>query len=282
MKSTLVFEKIAFPESLRWHDGDLWFSDVLAGVVYRADVSTGKLHAVVDVKPQASGLGWTKSGELLVVNGVKREIVRYEENQELSAYADFSDQWDFNANDMLVDLDETVWVGTYGFNPEKDTPVAAALARVTNGAVDYPVAGLVFANGIARIDAHRIVVAETFADRLSIIQTDGEPKILRQIELPKGSTPDGLVVDNQGFAWVALAYGEAILRVNLESGDIQRAIEIPGRGVYDCAFGGENLDKLYVATSDVDETHALRDLPGEIICFELSQNYPGVQGLGTK
>lgn len=282
MESTLAFEKIAFPESLRWHDGHLWFSDVLSGIVYRGEISTGRLHAVVEIKPQVSGLGWLRSGELLVVDCVKREVIFQDSNQELSRFADLSVQWQFNANDMLVDADETVWVGTYGFNPEIDTPVPATLARVINGVVDYPVAGLVFANGIARIDAHSIVVAETFADRLTIIQTDGELKILKQIQLPKSSTPDGLVVDNQGYAWVALAYSEAILRVNLETGEMVRAIEIPGKGVYDCTFGGENLDKLYVATSDVDETDVLRDLPGEILCFDLTSDYPGVQGMGNK
>lgn len=282
MKAATMFKGIAFPESLRWHAGDLWFSDVLAGVVYRGDVATGQLHTEVEIAPLVSGLGWLGTGELLVVDCAQKSVLKLDVDGHISMYSDLSSHWKFNANDMLVDSDETVWVGTYGFNPEADTPVPADLARIANGIVDYPVPGLVFANGIARIDKNRIVVAETFADRISIIQTSGEIKVLKQIQLPSNATPDGLVVDNQGFAWVASAYGHAILRVNLESDEVVRAIEIPDRGVYDCTFGGENLDKFYVATSDTDETHILRDLPGEILCFDLTLDYPGVQGMGNK
>jgi hypothetical protein len=39
---------------------------------------------------------------------------------------------------------------------------------------------------------------------------------------------------------------------------------------------------LYVATSDTDETHILRDLPGEILSFDLTLTHPGVHGLGNK
>ncbi len=282
MKPVSVFSGIAFPEALRWHAGDLWFSDVLAGKVYRGDVVLNSLHEQASVKPLVSGIGWTQDGNLLAVNCESREVIEITSSGASSVYADLSDGWVFPANDMLVDPDRTIWVGTYGFNPEKDSPIPASIARVRDGVIDFPISGMVFANGISRIDQNRIVIAETFADRISIVQTKGSIELVDRIQLPVGSTPDGLVVDNEGFAWVAMAYGEGILRVNLQTHEFTKVIEIQGRGVYDCTFGGPNLDKLYVAVSDTDETHVLRDLPGEVLAFDLSVEFPGIHGMGNK
>ncbi len=282
MKPVSVFSGIAFPEALRWHAGDLWFSDVLAGKVYRGDVVSNSLHEQASVKPLVSGIGWTQDGNLLAVNCESREVIEITSSGASSVYADLSDGWVFPANDMLVDPDCTIWVGTYGFNPEKDSPIPATIARVRDGVIDFPISGMVFANGISRIDQNRIVIAETFADRISIVQTKGSIELVDRIQLPVGSTPDGLVVDNEGFAWVAMAYGEGILRVNLQTHEFTKVIEIQGRGVYDCTFGGPNLDKLYVAVSDTDETHVLRDLPGEVLAFDLSVEFPGIHGMGNK
>ena len=282
MKPVSVFSGIAFPEALRWHAGDLWFSDVLAGKVYRGDVVLNSLHEQASVKPLVSGIGWTQDGNLLAVNCESREVIEITSSGASSVYADLSDGWVFPANDMLVDPDRTIWVGTYGFNPEKDSPIPASIARVRDGVIDFPISGMVFANGISRIDQNRIVIAETFADRVSIVQTKGSIELVDRIQVPVGSTPDGLVVDNEGFAWVAMAYGEGILRVNLQTHEFTKVIEIQGRGVYDCTFGGPNLDKLYVAVSDTDETHVLRDLPGEVLAFDLSVEFPGIHGMGNK
>ena len=82
-----------------------------------------------------------------------------------------------------------------------------------------------------------------------------------------GGTPDGLAVDANGDVWVALAYSECVLRVSLRTGESVRAIEIPGRGVYDCRF--ESAQRLLVATSDKDETNVLTELPGQIFAYQL-------------
>ena len=259
----IVLSGFAFPESLRWHNQQLWFSDVLTGEVHRSSLD-GNTEIVTHVSPTVSGLGWLPTGELLVVDCDARQIVRISETGEKHLHADLSSHWRFPANDMLVDEDGTAWVGSYGFNPEADAPVPSSMLKVSRtGEVIGEVPDLVFPNGAGRIDTNHFIVSETFAGRLAIVNTEGTPKVIRRIELPDGSTPDGLAVKEDGSVWVALAYSECVVRIDLETGKSERAIELPGIGVYDCTFIDSNT--LLIATSDKDESHVVEDRPGKIL-----------------
>lgn len=270
-----VFTGLAFPEAMRWRDGELWFSDVLAGKVYRADIDMGRYFEVASIPPVVSGLGWLPNGDLLAVDCEARQVISIDSVGAKKIYVDLSETWRYPANDMLVDEDGTAWIGGYGFNPETESPKESSLARYRGGVLDFPVDSLVFPNGMARLDSGHFVVAETFADRLAIIETcsNGDARIAKRITLPANSTPDGLTVDQKGNIWVASAYGEAVLKVDPINETVERAIEIKGRGVFDCTFGGPELGTLFIATSDVDESKALVDFPGEVLAVSL-----GVRG----
>lgn len=258
---------VAFPECLRWHSGELWFSDVLGGKVFRFNLQTSQISLVTEISPMAGGLGWLPNGDLLAVDVEGRKVLQIERLGEKSDYLDLSEHWKYPANDMLIESNGTIWVGGYGYDPEIDSPQGSSLARYRDGLLDFPVGGLVFPNGIAQLDSKHLVVAETFADRLAIIEihSTGQVSIEKKIRLPEGATPDGLCVDGNGEIWVASAYGEAVLKVDPRSERIERAIEIPGRGVFDCTFGGPDMQTLFIATSDLEESRALLDLPGQIL-----------------
>lgn len=270
-----VLTGLAFPEAMRWHNGELWFSDVLAGKVFRADIDTGRYFEVASIPPVVSGLGWLPNGDLLAVDCEARQVISIDSVGAKKVYVDLSEAWQYPANDMLVDEDGTAWIGGYGFNPETESPKESSLARYKGGVLDFPVDSLVFPNGMARIDANHLVVAETFADRLAIIETDsrGDVRIAKRIALPANSTPDGLAVDHEGNIWVASAYGQAVLMVDPITEAVERAIEIEGRGVFDCTFGGPEFGTLFIAVSDVDESKALVNLPGEVLAISI-----GVRG----
>lgn len=58
MKTTVLVDNLRFPESPRWHEGTLWFSDLFARRVMQVDLS-GDVQTVVELADVPSGLGWT-------------------------------------------------------------------------------------------------------------------------------------------------------------------------------------------------------------------------------
>jgi sugar lactone lactonase YvrE len=60
--------------------------------------------------------------------------------------------------------------------------------------------------------------------------------------------PDGLTVDAEGGIWVGHWDGWRLTRFD-PHGKIERQIRFPVQHVISCAFGGQNLDELYVTTA---------------------------------
>ena len=60
--------------------------------------------------------------------------------------------------------------------------------------------------------------------------------------------PDGLTVDADGGVWVAVWGGGVVLRHDPD-GRVRESLEVPASHVTSCAFGGPDLDRLYISTA---------------------------------
>lgn len=267
---------LGFPEALRWREGELWFSDMFRSRVVRW--SPGRsAECVVDEAGggprMPGGLGWLPDGRLLVVDCLARRLLRKEEDGRLVVHADLSTFTEHPLNDMHVDSDGTAWVGGYGFDPDRDEPVASPLLRVeADGSASMTSARFVFPNGCER-RRDGLVVAETFADRLSLLDDRGGAASL--LSLPPRSGPDGLSLGSDDSVWVALAFAGELAHV--ERDGTTRRWPVPGdrgddgreRGVFDCAVSPDGF-LLAVATADADEAHAMRHDTGAIRLLEIA------------
>uniref|UniRef100_A0A1A9W1H5 Regucalcin n=1 Tax=Glossina brevipalpis TaxID=37001 RepID=A0A1A9W1H5_9MUSC len=61
--------------------------------------------------------------------------------------------------------------------------------------------------------------------------------------------PDGMTIDTEGNIYVATFNGYTIYKVNPVTGKILMEIKLPCKQITSAAFGGPNLDILYVTTS---------------------------------
>jgi sugar lactone lactonase YvrE len=71
-------------------------------------------------------------------------------------------------------------------------------------------------------------------------------------ELPKAAgSPDGMTIDENDQLWVALWGGRKVLRVDPKSGGVGFEVDVPVDRVTSCAFGGSDLDTLYITTARI-------------------------------
>ena len=87
---------------------------------------------------------------------------------------------------------------------------------------------------------------------------------------------DGATVDAEGFVWNAHIFGGRVVRYD-PHGRIEREIEVPTPQVTSCAFGGRDLNILYITTASMrmsDEERAADPLAGSLFAVDT-----GVRGL---
>lgn len=72
-------------------------------------------------------------------------------------------------------------------------------------------------------------------------------QVLCTIDMSDGGSADGATVDSEGYIWSAKVYSGQLVRYSPQ-GQIERVIDMPVKKVTSLAFGGKDLDVLYVTS----------------------------------
>ncbi|HLJ20378.1 MAG TPA: SMP-30/gluconolactonase/LRE family protein, partial [Stellaceae bacterium] len=130
-------------------------------------------------------------------------------------------------------------------------------------------------------DGRTMYFADSFDRRILAFDFDvnsGTPGAGRSLAVfpNPGGVPDGATVDAAGFLWIAI-YGGGCLHRYAPDGRLDRSVPLPMSQPTSCAFGGSDLDVLYVTSAFQhmsDVARAREPLAGAIIGIDV-----GVRGL---
>lgn len=159
-------------------------------------------------------------------------------------------------NDGKCDKNGRFWVGTMDLNAKKEAGVLYSLQN--NFILKPEVSKTTISNGITwNADDTKMYYIDTTTSHISCFDYDlltGNIKNRTEIVTinPNLGYPDGMTIDNKGMLWVALWDGFAVACFNPNTGEMLHKINIPAPKITSCAFGGPNLDVLYITTARVD------------------------------
>ncbi|MGW4029501.1 SMP-30/gluconolactonase/LRE family protein [Streptomyces sp. NPDC004838] len=248
-------EDIVYPESPRWRDGALWFSDVHDYAVKRA-TADGTVHTVVKVPGRPAGLGFLPDGRLLIAGALDRCLWTWD-GKDLALAADLSGLTRGLLNDMVVDGDGRAFVGDTGFDlmaGEDPRPGQVILAvedpRTREFRTRVVTRDVVFPNGAAvSPDGRAYWVAETAARRVSRFRVTADGDLVERstfAELP--DMPDGLCLDATGALWVALLRRGEFRRIGAD-GTTTDIVSADGRLAVACTLGGPDRRTLFLCSA---------------------------------
>jgi xylono-1,5-lactonase len=182
-------------------------------------------------------------------------------------------------NDGKVDRGGRFWAGSmddkereatgalYRIGPGFDCTAVDNGYRVTNGPAFSPSGNVMYHNDSAR---QLTYVFDMDADGNAI-----DRRIFLKFNEGDGF-PDGMTVDAEGCLWIAFWDGWCVRRFS-PAGELLETIEMPVARPTSCAFGGPDLDRLYVTSARIglDES-ALEMQP---MAGALFMVIPAVRGL---
>ncbi|HSG19056.1 MAG TPA: SMP-30/gluconolactonase/LRE family protein [Anaerolineae bacterium] len=188
---------------------------------------------------------------------------------------------DISYNDCAVDRQGRLLVGTVNMQ-DPFAPEGSLYRLDADGTLHMLDTGYATANGIGvSPDGRTVYVTDMRHNQIIVVDYDtsqgtvSNRRLFARVPAEDGM-PDGLIVDADGFVWSGHWAGWRLTRYDPD-GKIERQVRFPVQHVISFAFGGKDLDELFVTTAwwgFSDEERKGQPQAGDIFRVET-----GVKGL---
>lgn len=261
-------------EGARWVADRLVFVDILSGRLFEVagtEPSTPRLLADLPVPLGAVAPLYERPGDWIVAAGTGIALLRSGGELEWLDRPEDGGSVETRMNDAVCDPAGRFWAGSMAYD---ETEGAGSLYRTDpDGTVTKVLDGLTIVNGPTfDLNGTTIYFADTPTGKIYRASVDpksgeiGEPEMFVRIP-PEEGAPDGMVIDEQGFLWVALWGGNAI-RKYAHNGAVAAQIPVPAEQPTSvCLTPGGG--RLFVTTARVGLNNP-PETSGAILSVEVS------------
>lgn len=256
--------EIAGSYKAQWGEGPIWWNkrllyvDIEAHQLLEYDPASNS-ESTWDVSASVGRIGTVvpranagPEGALLVAGDTGIHFFNQETNQSSAICDPEADIVENRFNDGKCSPDGRFFAGT--ISTTKKTGSAALYRLDADLSIHPAFTGVTNSNGIVwssdgancyYIDTPRQEIlafdycAETgsLSNQRSVISTS-------HID----ASPDGMTIDSDGHLWVAFCHGACVICYNPRNGAELHRVELPCLETTACAFGGADLNELYVTT----------------------------------
>jgi sugar lactone lactonase YvrE len=262
-----------------WDPGSrrlLWV-DIARGLIHRFDPVTSGDESVDVGRSVGAAVPAADGGVVFAADdgfwSMDMTTRRTERIAEIEALPDVA------MNDGTTDGAGRFWAGTK--DADGRSPLGTLYRLDADRSVTRALTGVTISNGLGwSPDQRAMYYIDSATYGIDAFDMDSASGSLsnrrRLVDLPREwGLPDGMTVDAEGFLWVAFWTGSSVRRLDPD-GNAVSTIELPVSLVTSCAFGGDELDDLYVTTARIglSDEQLLKE-PNAGGLFRLT---PGVRG----
>ncbi|CAH0557443.1 unnamed protein product [Brassicogethes aeneus] len=269
----IITERATLGEGPHWDEAlqCLYYVDIFGqtinkfvpstGVHTKAKIEGGPVTLVIPVEGTDDTFLVSIGRKLLTVkwDGVSDKVSNVKEIIEVEKEPEVINN---RFNDGKADPTGRLWAGTMGPEPEigkLEKEKGTLYTLVGKNTVKVHLTKVSIANGLAwniklkkmyYIDSPRRTVDQydynmekgEICNRKPIFNLDHH-------DIP--GVPDGMTIDTDGNLWVAVFDGGRLLHVNPNNSELITTINFPAKQITAAAFGGPNLDELFVTSAQL-------------------------------
>jgi len=229
----------------------LYWVNILANEVHIYNPASGADRSI-DCGQMVGTVVGRQSGGLMVAlqNGFASLNL---DTQEIQHIADPENNSELRFNDGKCDPAGRFWAGSLPLS--EDVPEGSLYSLETDHTVKKRLTGITIANGIVwTSDAKTMYYIDTPTMKVDAYDFDVETGDISNhrvaVTVPEEfGWPDGMAIDAEDKIWVGHWGGWQVTRFDPETGETLETIKMPAEQVTACAFGGPNLDQLYITTA---------------------------------
>jgi sugar lactone lactonase YvrE len=274
--------KATLGEGALWDykNNQLLWVDIEEGILYVYDPATGKNIAHEQGKRIGTVVPIDTGG---MVTALQDGIYTYNPNNgELIKKASPEEDKPQNRfNDGKCDPGGRFWAGTMALKGGRGS---GALYRIDHDfSYKKMIDNVSTSNGIVwSLDNTKMYYIDTPTRKVVAYDYDNgtgdisSPRTAIEIPAELGS-PDGSTLDAEGMIWIAMWGGASVTRWNPETGELLQKISVPALNVTSCAFGGKDLDILYITSASMSMNESQKEQYP--YAGKLFQVKPGVKGI---
>lgn len=251
---------LAFKAEATTGEGSIWHPD--RNTLFWVDIEGRKLYEYYPDEQDCKTWEFDRmvstvvpETDSTVVVSLQDEIVRVDLNDgSLSSIAPIPDKdGKVRCNDGKCDPAGRLWIGTMGFGAPKGA--GALYTVVPDGTVTAKLEKVTISNGIVwSANKKFMYYNDTPTGKIARYRYDEKTGDILfdgiAVTLPAGrGAPDGMAIDGNDNLWVAQWGGFGVYCYCPYTGELLAKVKVPAPNVASCAFGGKDMDTLYITTA---------------------------------
>lgn len=244
-------------ESPLWdtYSQTLYWTDILSRQMYACNWRSREIRTVL-ANFEVSGCQFDISGAFILVNSAG--VWQWVQGRHPINLCNRDGLNELKLNDCAADTAGRLVTASCFYDPLGEYKAGMLFSVNCDLSIHVLDSGFHLANGIGfSADGRSMYVADSVAKTIyhyDYYPETGKAQNRRDFVVfdATSGVPDGLRVDAEGFIWSAEWYGSCIRRYDPD-GTLERKVPVPAKQCSSLAFGGPNLDDIFVTTAATPE-----------------------------